>query len=177
MKVYGRSAVLMLLALSLVFPVAATAWAEDLCPMGGTMVMVAVDRDKAVEWLEDGRRAFLLSEDDAWQLKTVSDASDKIALVLTEGYLFFGVADDRDDREADEKRMTKAFGNENKLLKGAVQKDVKAMWKAGVIDIAGGDVQNIVNAVAIGVVAQDGSDWVLETADCDGMTVNVDDLD
>ena len=173
MKGFGRSTVLMLLAVSLVLPVTATAGDEDLCPTGGTMVMVAVDKDKAVEWLEDGRRAFLLSEDDTWQLKTVSDASDKIALVLTEGYLFFGVADDRDGREVDERRMSKAF----KFLKGAVQKEVKAMWKAGVIDIAGGDVQNIVSAVGIGVVAQDGRDWGLETADCEGMTVNVEDLD
>ena len=115
MKGFGRNAVLMLLAAGLVLAGAAAANAEDLCPMGGAMVMVAVDKDKAAEWLEDGRRAFLLNEDDSWQIKTLSDASDKIALVITEGYLFFGVADDREEREADERRMTKAFGNQNRL--------------------------------------------------------------
>jgi len=178
MKVLIRTAALLLLAGSLVFPGVGMVQAGELCPMGGTMVMVAVDKDKAVEWLEDGRRAFLLNEDgDDWLLKTVSDSSDKIAIVLGAGHVYFGVADDRDDREADERRMSKAFGNENRLLTTAVQKEIRALWKAGAIDIDGGDVQAIAEASGIGVVSGERQDWTLETADCEPMTVNLDDLD
>lgn len=178
MKVLIRTAVLMLLAASVVFPGAGTAQAGELCPMGGTMVMAAVDKDKAVEWLEDGRRAFLLNEDgDDWLLKTVSDSSDKIAIVLGAGYVYFGVADDRDDREADEKRMTRAFGNDHRILGTAIQKEIKELWKAGAIDISGGDVQAIAEAAGIGVVSGERQDWELETTDCEPMTVNLDDLD
>jgi hypothetical protein len=177
MKGVVRTVALMLLAGSLVFPGTAAAGADELCPMGGTMVKIAVDKDKAVEWLEDERRAFLLNEDAAWELKTLSDASDKIALVLTEEYVYFGVADDRDDREADERRMSKAFGNGNKLLRGAVQKEIKAMWKAQIIDIGGSEVQEISEAVDIGTLSNDGRDWVFEAGDCDPLTVNLEELD
>jgi hypothetical protein len=51
------------------------------------------------------------------------------------------------------------------------------MWKAQVIDIDGGDVQAISEALGLGVISQDGRDWVLETADCEGMTINLEDLD
>ncbi len=159
---------------------AGAAGAEEIavpCPMGGTMVKVAVDKDKTVEWLDDERRAFLLQDEgDVWQITTLSSASDKIALVIGQEYLFFGVADDRDDREADDNRMTKAFGNNNRSLENAVKKEINDLWKAQAIDIRGGDVGDIAGAVGIGIVVQDGS-WALETADCQGMTVNVDELD
>jgi len=180
MQSLTRSAVMICLCFGLLVSGAVAAGAEEVlvpCPMGGTMVKVAVDKDKTVEWLEDGRRAFLLNEDgDLWQVTALSGASDKIALVLGPDYVFFGVADDRDDREADENRMTKAFGNDNKFLVNAVQKEINGMWKAGIIDIRGGDVSDIAGAVGLGVVQEDRG-WNLETEDCQGMTVNVDELD
>jgi hypothetical protein len=176
MKGFVRTAVVLCLAGSLVIPGVAAAGADELCPMGGAMVKVAVDQDKAAEWLDDERRAYLPNEE-GQGIRTFSEASGKIGLVLTEEFVFFGVADDRDDREADEKRMTKAFGNGLKFLRNAVQKEVKAMWKAQVIDINGSDVQAISEAVGLGVISQDGRDWVLETADCEGMTINLEDLD
>jgi len=163
------------LAGTLVTAGAATAGADELCPMGGLVLMVALDQDKAVEWLDDERRAYL--PDEGFGIRTVSDASDKIAMVMTAEYVFFGVADDQDDEEVSDKQMSKAFGNELKFLKAAVQKEVKAMWKADVIDINGGDVQAIGQAVGLGTVSQDGRDWVLEAADCEAMTVNLEDLE
>jgi hypothetical protein len=169
-----RTAAMLCLAGTLVAAGAATAGADELCPMGGAVLMVALDQDKAVEWLDDERRAYL--PDEGFGIRTVSDASDKIAMVMTTEFVFFGVADDEED-EVSDKKMNKAFGNGLKFLKEAVQKEVKAMWKAGVIDIDGGDVQAIGEAVGLGTISQDGSDWVLEAADCEGMTVNVDELD
>jgi len=175
MKGFVRTAVMLCLAGSFVFLGAAAVGADELCPMGGAMLKVAVDQEKAVEWLDDDRRAYV--PDEGLGISTVSSATDKIGMILTDEFVFFGVADDRDDREADENRMTKAFGNELKFLRNAVQKEVKAMWKAQVIDIDGGDVQAISEALGLGVISQDGRDWVLETADCEGMTINLEDLD
>lgn len=177
MKSFIRTAATFCLAAVIVVTASAAA-AEELCPMGGTLIDIAVDKDKALEWLEDERRAFLLEEeDDLWTITTLSDASDKIAVVMTEGFVFFGVADDRDDREADENRMEKAFGNDFKFLRNAVQKDIKAMWKAQIIDIEGGDVAKIEKAVGLGVLSGERGDWSLTDEDCQAMTVNVDELD
>ena len=180
MKGLKRFAMTSWLCVGLVASGAAAAGADEIvvpCPMGGMMVTVAVDKDKTVEWLEDDRRDFLLLEDaGVWQITTLSGSSDKIALVIGGEYVFFGVADDRDDREADENRMTKAFGNSNRTLESTVKTVINDMWKAQAIDIRGGDVSDIGGAVGIGVMSQEG-DWALETADCQGMTVNIDELD
>ena len=174
MRGFVRTFAMLCLAGSLVVAGAVTAGADELCPMGGVVVIVALDEDKAVEWLDAERRAYLPNE--GFGIMTASDFSGKIAMVMTAEYVFFGVADDEADDISD-KKMNKAFGNELKFLKQAVQKEVKAMWKADVIDIDGGDVQGISQAVGLGTVSQDGSDWVLETADCEGMTVNLEDLE
>lgn len=171
-----RTAAMLCLAAGLVVAGTAEAGADELCPMGGVVIMVAVDAEKAIEWLDDERREYLPSEEELG-IRTLSDASDKIAMIIAGEFVYFGVADDRDDRETDEKNMTKAFGNELKFLKAAVQKEIKAMWKADVIDIDGGDVQKIAEAVGLGTISQDGRDWILETSDCQGMTVNLEDLD
>lgn len=169
-----RTVAMLCLAVSLVVAGAVTAGADELCPMGGVVVMVALDEEKAVEWLDDERRAYL--PNDGMGIRTVSDASDKIAMVMTSDYVFFGVADDEAD-EVSDKQVSKAFGNGMKFLKEAVQKEVKSMWKADVIDIGGSDVQAIGKAVGLGTISQDGSDWVLEASDCEGMTVNLEDLE
>lgn len=177
MKGLFRTIVGLSLAGGLVLVGSFPAAAGELCPAGGALISAAVDSEKAVEWLDDEKRAYLTNEDGEWQVTTTSAASDKIAMVITAGYVYFGVADDRDDREADENRMTKAFGNKLKFLKEAVKKEIKAMWKAEAIDIDGRDVQAISDAVGLGTVSQDDRDWVLEAADCEAYTVNLDELD
>jgi hypothetical protein len=152
-----------------------SAAAGELCPAGGVLIKVAVDKEKAVEWLEDERLAYLLNEDDGWTVTTFSSKTDDIAAVWGEDYIFYGVADDRED-EVRERDMNKAFGNELAKLKDAVQDEFRELRKRGVIDIEGDDVAKIAGAVGLGTLSKDGDDWVLEAADCDAMTVNVDEI-
>ena len=175
MKGFVRSAAVLSLLACLVFAGTAVL-AADICPMGGVKISVPVDMEKAAEWLEDERREFI-SDDEGPAIIALSDKTDKIAVVLTADYVFFGVADDRDDREASESRMTKAFGNELRLLRAAVQDEVKELYRAQVIDIDGGDVSKIAEAVGLGTVSGGRGDWSLETEDCEAMTVNVDEID
>lgn len=173
LTVFGLAVVLMFFGTGPVL-----AGGGDLCPMAGLMITTAVDQEKAIEYLEDDRREFIQTgEDDDWGILVVSESSDDIALLLTAEYVFFGVADDRDDRVADERRIEKAFGDDMRSLKNAVKKEMKTLWKADVVGISGNDVQALSDAAGVGTLTNSGGDWELETTDCEGMTLNVDEID
>lgn len=176
MRFVIRTAAVICLAAAMVAGGSLSAAAGEPCPAGGVMIRVAVDTEKAVEWLDGERLAYLLNEDDGWTVTTFSSKTEDIAAVWGEGYIFYGVADDRED-EVSERDMNKAFGNDLDKLKDAVQDEFRELRKNDVIDIEGEDVSNIANAVGLGTLSKDGDEWVLEAADCEAMTVNVDEID
>lgn len=176
MRFFIRTAAVFCLAMLLTTGGALTAGAGELCPMGGVMIKVAVDKDKAVEWLEDERIAFQLVGDEAWTITTFSSKTDDIAAVLGEDFIFYGVADDKED-EVSDRKMNKAFGNDLDKLSDVVQDEFRELRKADVIDIEGDDVAKVAGAVGLGTLSKDGDEWALEAGDCEAMTVNVGDIE
>ena len=176
MRIFMRTAAVFSLAILLTAGGARAAGAGELCPMGGVMIKVAVDKDKALEWLDDERVAYVLNEDDGWLVTTFNSKTDSIGAVWGEDFIFYGVADDKDN-EVSERAMNKAFGNNLDKLKSAVQNEFRELRKNQVIDIEGDDVSKVSGAVGLGTLSKDGRDWVLEAGDCEAMTVNVDEIE
>lgn len=150
--------------------------ADELCAMGGAMLKAGIDKEKALDWARDRREVAIANEDgDDWQVLTLSDTDDGIAILVTAEYVFFGAAG-RGGREVDERAAQKAFGNELRKLREAVKKDVQELWKAGVVKIQGNEVQAIAGVAGLGVIEKDGRDWKLETEDCQGVDIDTSDL-
>jgi len=163
-KIRGLSAVLVgtcLLAASVPPALAAT----ELCPMGGAMVVAEVDKDKALAWAADLKKTAVSGADTAdWTVLTLSRTDNDIAILLGPGYVFFGVAGR--GGEVYPRDIEKAFGKDFGRLRDAVRKNVTDLWKAGVVKIAGADVQKISDATGLGSIEKDGAGWALKTKDC-----------
>lgn len=147
---------------------------QVLCPMGGTLIEVKVDKDKVAEWAERERKKTLVTEE-PWTLTTMSEGSDDIALVFTNDGVFFGVAG-KDDRAVDERTAEKAFGNNLRILKETIKKTTGELKRRGGIEIDGSDVQALADAAGLGTLKKDGRDWKLETSGCEGKSINASDL-
>ena len=163
MNIRGLSAVLVgtcLLAAS-----APALSATELCPMGGAMVVAEVDKGKALAWAADLGKKAVSGEDTAdWTVMTLSRTDKDIAILVGPGYVFFGVAGR--GGEVYPRDIEKAFGKDFGRLSDAVRKNVTELWKAGVVKIAGADVQKILDATGLGSIEKDGTGWTLKTKDC-----------
>jgi hypothetical protein len=139
--------------------------AEGLCPMGGAMVVAEVDKAKALAWAADQSNKDVGGADTAdWTVLTLSRTDKDIAILVGPGYVFFGVAGR--GGEVYPRDMEKAFGKDLGKLREAVKKIVGDLWKAGVVKIAGADVQKLADAAGLGSIEKEGSGWVLKTKDC-----------
>ena len=140
--------------------------ATDVCPMGGAMVVAEIDKDKALAWAADLKNKAVSGADTAdWSVLTLSSYSgNDIAILLGPGYVFFGVAGR--GGEVYPRDIEKAFGKDFGRLRDAVRKNVTDLWKAGVLKIAGADVQKISDAVGLGSIEKDGAGWTLKTKEC-----------
>lgn len=144
---------------------------DEFCPMGGTQIKVDVVKDKAIDWGKDRRKAGIENENsDAWSVLTLSKTDDDIAILVTEGSVFFGVAG-RAGRDVDARDAEKAFGSDLRKLREAIKKEMGELWKAGVVKISGSDVQPLSEAAGLGVLEKE-RDWELKTKDCKGTEVD-----
>ena len=143
--------------------------------MGGTLIKAEVVKEKAIEWGKDRRKATIAGEDtDTWSVLTLGKSDDDIAILVGPGAVFFGVAG-KGGREVDARDVEKAFGKDLRKLGEAVKKEMTELWKAGAVKIQGADVQELVDAVALGTLEKD-RDWELTTQDCKGMDLDTSDL-
>jgi hypothetical protein len=139
--------------------------ATELCPMGGAMVVAEVDKDKALAWAADLDKKEVSGADTAdWTVMTPSRTGKDIAILVGPGYVFFGVAGR--GGEVYPRDIERAFGKDFGRLRDAVRKNVTDLWKAGVLKIAGADVQKISDAAGLGAIEKDKTGWVLKTKEC-----------
>ena len=157
------------------FAAAPAVCAEDFCAMGGTQIKVEVVKEKAIEWGKDRKKATIAGEDgDAWSVLTLSKSDDDIAILVTPGSVFFGVAG-KGGNEVDARDAEKVFGKDLRTLSTVVTKELTELWKAGAVKIQGADVQKIADAVGLGTLEK-GRDWELTTQSCKGMDVDASEL-
>jgi hypothetical protein len=157
------------------FAAAPAVCGDEFCAMGGTLIKVEVDKDKALDWGKDRKKATIAGADsDAWSVLTLSKTDDDIAILVTPGSVFFGVAG-KGGNEVDARDAEKAFGKNLAKLSDAVKKEVGELWKAGAVKIQGSDVQKLGDAVGLGTLEKD-RDWELKTQDCKGLDVDASEL-
>lgn len=146
--------------------------ADEFCPMGGMLVKAEVDKDKALAWGKDRRKAVIAGEEtDDWSVLTLSASDSDIAIVVKAGGVFFGVAG-KGREEIDAKAAEKAFGRELRDLVDAVKKDLDGLREADAVKIDGGDVADLAKAAALGAFEKNGRDWELKTESCTGTDVD-----
>lgn len=138
--------------------------ADPICPMGGTLIRAEVDRDRAVAWGKEQRHADVNAIDENWTVIAVSRSSSDIALLVAPGGVFFGVAGR--GGEVYPRDMERAFGSDLKKLREAVRKGVGDLREAGVLKIAGSDVQPLGDAAGIGALVKEKGGWTLKTEAC-----------
>lgn len=153
---------------------------EEFCSMGGTLIKVEVDKDKALDWGKDRRKSAVAEEDkdgnkDNWSVLTLSTTDKDIAILVKQGSVFFGVAG-RGGREVDSREADRTYGNSLRKLRGAIEKEMGDLRKSGVVDISGSDLQPLSDAAGLGVLEKKGRDWELTTEDCKGVDVDTSDL-
>lgn len=157
------------------FAAAPAVCADEFCAMGGTQIKVEVVKDKALEWGKDRRKALVAGEDtDTWSVLTLSKADDDIAILVSAGSVFFGVAG-KGRNEVDARDTEKVFGRDFRKLVDAVKKEMTELWKAGAVKMQGADVQQLADAVALGTLEK-GRDWELKTESCKGLDLDASDL-
>jgi len=176
MKQTLKTLAVVLVGAGLVAFVAAPAMcAEEFCAMGGTLIKAEVVKEKAIEWGKDRKKATIAGVDaDTWSVLTLSKSDDDIAILVTPGSVFFGVAG-KGGREVDARDAEKAFGKDLRKLTEAVKKEMGELWKAGAVKIQGADIQLLINAVGLGTLEK-GRDWELKTQDCKGTDLDASDL-
>ena len=155
------------------FAAAPAVCADEFCAMSGTQIKVEVVKEKAIEWGGERKKA-TIADGDAWSVLTLCKSDDDIAILVTPGSVFFGVAG-KGGREVDTRDAEKVFGKDLKKLSEAVKKEMGDLWKAGAVKIQGADVQKLSDAVALGTLEKDG-DWKLTTQDCKGTDLAASDL-
>lgn len=141
---------------------------DEFCAMGGTLIMVGADKDKAIDWGKDRSKSVVAGEGtDAWSVLVLAKSEDDIAVRVTPDAVFFGVAG-RGGRELDARDLEKVFGKDLRKLREAVKKEMGELWKAGVVKLQGSDVQDLAEATGLGTLVKGRSEWELKTQDCTG---------
>ena len=176
MKKTVRTLAVVLVGTGLVaFAAAPAVCADEFCAMGGTLIKAEVVKEKAIEWGKDRSKATIAGEDtDTWSVLTLGKSNDDIAILVGPGTVFFGVAG-KGGNELDARDIEKVFGKDLGKLGEAVKKEMTDLWKAGAVKIQGADIQQLINAVALGTLEKN-RDWELTTSDCKGMDLDTAEL-
>jgi hypothetical protein len=155
---------------------------DEFCPMGGMLIKAEVDKDKAVAWGKDRRKAVIVNEDKAaddkdnpWSVLTLSVRDKDIAILVKGDGVFFGVAGKGKD-EIDERAAERAFGRGLSDLQDAVKNELEDLRKAGAVKIESGDASDLGKAAALGVFEKGRRDWELKTEDCKGTDLDASEL-
>jgi hypothetical protein len=144
---------------------------EEFCAMGGTLIKAEVDKDKALAWGKERRKAAVAGEDtDEWSVLSLSTSADEIAILVNAQGVFFGVAGKGGD-EVSPRDAEKAFGGDLRKLRESIKKEMGDLREAGAVKIAGSDVQPLSDAAGLGTLAKD-RDWALTTQDCKGVDLD-----
>lgn len=139
--------------------------AEELCPMGGAMIVAEVDKDKALGWAGGLSRKAISGADVAdWTVLTLSRTDKGIAILVGPGYVFFGVAGR--GGEVYPRDIEKAFGKDLGKLRETVKNNMGDLRKAGVLKVADADIRQIADAAGLGSILKEGNGWVLKRRDC-----------
>ena len=139
--------------------------AAEMCPMGGALVVTEVVKDKALAWAADLKKKDVSGADTAdWSVLALSRTNNDIAILVGPGSVFFGVAGR--GGEVYPRDIEKAFGKDLGRLRETLGKTMTDLWKAGVVKIAGADMQKLAAAAGLGSLEKEGSGWVLKTRDC-----------
>ncbi len=153
------------------FMAAPAVCADEFCAMGGTQIKAEVVRDKAIEWGNDHKKSAVTGEGtDTWSVLTLSKADNDIAILVTPGSVFFGVAG-KSGREVSARDAEKVYGKDLRKLSEVVKKEMTDLWKSGAVKIEGADVQQLANAVALGTLEKN-RNWELTTQDCTGQEID-----
>jgi hypothetical protein len=149
---------------------------DEFCPMGGMLIKAEVDREKAIAWGRERRKAVVANEEKGdWSVLTLSVRDKDIAILLQEGRVFFGVAGKGKD-EIDAKAAERAFGRDLGDLRDAVRNELDDLRKAGAVKIESGDASDLAKAAALGVFEKGRRDWEASTQDCTGSDLDASDL-
>ena len=145
--------------------------ADEFCAMGGTQIKAVVIKEKALDWGKDRDKVVVAGEDtDTWSVLTLSKSDKDIAILVTPGSVFFGVAGEG-GQKVDAGVAARIFGRDLRQLTEAVKKEMTELWKSGAVKIQGADIQKLIDLVALGTLEKDG-DWKLTTQTCDGMDLD-----
>lgn len=158
------------------FTAAPAVCSDEFCPMGGTQVKAEVVAAKAVAWGK-GRAASLVADEgsDSWSVLVLSVVDKDVAVLLSQGSVFFGVAG-AGGREVDARTAEKVFGRDLRRLRDVMRKELGELWKSGAVKIDGGDVQKLADAAGLGALQKQGGGWVLATQDCTGLDIDASSL-
>jgi hypothetical protein len=149
---------------------------DEFCPMGGMLIKAEVDREKALAWGRDRRKAVVANEDaDDWSVLTLSARDKDIAILVRDGSVFFGVAG-KGRSVIDAGAAEKAFGRDLSDLKDAVRNELDELRKADAVKLESGDANELAKAAALGVFEKGRRDWELSTQDCAGTDLDASDL-
>jgi len=139
--------------------------AAEMCPMGGTMVEVQTDRDKVLSWAGGQARAEINEAGtDEWSVLAFSASDQGIAIYITPGKVFFGVAGR--GGETYPRDIERAFGAGFAKLKDAMGKTLADLVAAGAVKLAATDIQAIAGAAGLGVLEKGAGGWALTKQDC-----------
>jgi len=164
-KTIAIQSVLVVVAFLLAASAGTALSADPLCPMGGAMVVADADKGKALAWAADLSKKAIGGEDSAdWSVLTLSRTSADIAILVTPGYVFFGVAGR--GGETYPRDIEKAFGKDFRKLKEAVRREAADLDQAGAIKLSGNEVQQLADNAGLGVLEKSGSTWALTTRGC-----------
>ena len=138
---------------------------DEICPMGGAMIAAETDHDKVVAWAK-GRPKAAITDAGAtdWSVLTLSAADEGIAVFMTPGKVFFGVAGR--GGETYPRDIEKAFGADFAKLKDALGKTLADLAAAGVVKLEAADIQAIAGAAGLGVIEKGAGGWALTTRAC-----------
>jgi len=157
------------------FATAPALCADEFCAMSGTQIKTEVVKEKAVDWAKDRKKAVVAGEDtDTWSVVSLAKSEDEIAILVTPGSVFFGVAG-KGGREVDARAAEKAFGKDLRKLTEVVKKELTELWKSGAVKLQGADIQKIADVVGLGTVEK-GRDWELKTENCKGLDIDASEL-
>jgi hypothetical protein len=139
--------------------------AAEMCPMGGAMIAAETDHDKALAWAKS-RPKVEINDAGAtdWSVLTLSAVDEGIAVYITPGKVFFGVAGR--GGETYPKDIEKAFGAGFPKLKDALGKTLADLVAAGAVKLEATDIQAISSAAGLGVIEKGAGGWALTTRAC-----------
>jgi hypothetical protein len=128
------------------------------------MIVAQTDRDKALAWAKSRAKVDINEVDTAdWSVLTFSVSDEGIAVLMSPGRVFFGVAGR--GGETYRQSLEKAFGADFAKLKDAIGKTLADLVAAGAVKLEAADIQALSGAAGLGVLEKGAGGWALTTRD------------